>query len=278
MDDYSFSVYLYKMNKPLNAVYPPKNILITGASSGVGAALALHYAAPETCLFLSGRNPERLAEIAEMCRARGAACTTSLVDVGDKAAMASWISGILADAPLDLVIANAGISGGTANSAPEDLCAADAEIFNTNVTGVLNTLHPALPDMVRRGGGQLVIISSVAGFVPLPGAPAYAASKAAVRFYGEALAVRLAPSGVGVSVVCPGFIVSRMTDANHFPMPFLMPTDRAAALIARGIEARQIRIDFPLPMAMGLSFLGILPHRLRLWLMRRLPEKQHYKK
>ncbi|MCW5750921.1 MAG: SDR family NAD(P)-dependent oxidoreductase, partial [Alphaproteobacteria bacterium] len=211
----------------------PRSILITGASSGIGEALAMGYAAPARTLALTGRDAGRLAAVADACRARGAAVLAEAVAVEDQTAMAAFLRQAEARAPLDLVIANAGVS-----RTLKDLGELDAltrETFAVNVTGVFNTLHPAIELMLPRRRGQLAIVSSIAGFRGLPGAIAYSASKTAVRAYGEALRGRLARQGIGVSVICPGYVRSRMTARNRFPMPFIMDAPNAASIIMRGL-------------------------------------------
>ena len=179
----------------------PRSILLTGASSGIGASLAIAYAAPATSLALSGRDIERLTRVEDACRSRGASVSTTLVDVTDRAAMAEWIDAADRAAPLDLVIANAGISAGTGGRGESEERA--RQIFQVNVEGVLNTAFPALRHMTVRGTGQLALVSSLAGFRGLPGGPSYSASKAAVQSLGEAWRIELAPRGIRVSVICP---------------------------------------------------------------------------
>ena len=157
---------------------PHKHILITGASSGIGEALAKAYAAPEVNLTLSGRDPERLEKVVKTCRDSGAEVHAVVIDVTDRTSMENWIKGADQEAPLDLVFANAGISGGTARNGEDEMQA--REIFSVNLDGVLNTVWPAIHAMRPRKQGQLAILSSIAGFRGMPGAPAYSASKAAV--------------------------------------------------------------------------------------------------
>lgn len=254
-----------------------KSILITGASSGIGAALARYYAAPGVYLALCGRNRDRLAAIAAQCVQQGAQVDTAIIDVADRVTMKEWIEAVDKNHSLDLVIANAGISGGTGgvdHGEPDDQV---RKIMDVNLTGVLNTINPALPLMIARGGGQIAIMSSLAGFFGWPGAPAYSASKAAVRIHGESLYGTLLGTGVGVSVVCPGFIDTPMTAVNDYFMPFMIDADRAAALTARGLEKRSVRIAFPLPTYLLVRMLGCLPPRLSAWLLSTLPQKSAMK-
>lgn len=254
----------------------PRSILITGASSGLGAALAEDYAGPGMALALGGRDRARLDQTAERCRAKGATVAARAIDVTDAAAMADWIAQVDAANPLDLVIANAGISAGTGGGPgveggePPDQA---ARIFSTNVDGVRHTALPAIAAMQTRGRGQIAIMSSLAGFRGLPGAPAYSASKAAVRVWGEALRGQLARSGIAVSVICPGYIRTPMTDANRFPMPFLMDAERAARIIRRGLARNRARIAFPWPLYAAVWLLQALPPGWTDGLLARLPAK-----
>ena len=249
----------------------PNTIVITGGSSGIGAALAMGYAAPGRQLFLTGRNADRLADVGARVRAQGADCDTAVLDVTDQDAMRAWLTEIDTTAPIDLVIANAGISGGTAGGLEDD--AQTRRILAVDLDGVLNTIQPVIPRMVGRGGGQIALISSLAAFRGYTGAPAYCAAKAAVRVYGESLRGALRADGIGVTVVCPGFVRSRMTDANTFRMPLLMDTDRAARIIRRGLARNKARIAFPWPTYFGAWLAATLPPAWVDPLINRMPRK-----
>lgn len=250
----------------------PRAVLITGATSGIGRALAYEYARPGVTLSLCGRDAERLADVACTCRDAGAAVDSRVVDVTDAAALRGWIEAADAAAPLDLVIANAGISGGSAGGG-EDADAA-RRIFAVNMDGVINTVLPAIVPMRERGSGQIALMSSLAGFRGLPGAPAYSASKAAVRIWGEALRGALAGDGIEVSVICPGFIETPMTANNRYPMPLLMTAERGARIIRRGLARNRGRIAFPLPMYLATWLTGAAPPWITDPLLRRLPRKE----
>jgi len=251
-----------------------KSILITGASSGIGEALALEYAAEGRTLWLSGRDGARLEAVAAACRAKGAEADAHIVDVTDRTEMENWLAFAEERAPLDLVIANAGISGGTSGTPGRGEGAHQTRrIFDINMDGVLNTVLPTVAAMQQHGGGQIALMSSVASFRGIPGAPAYSASKAAVRAYGEALRGALAPANIRVSVICPGFVRSRMTDANKFHMPFLMDADRAARIIRRGLDRNKARIAFPFPTYFATWLMGALPPAVTDPFFRKMPEK-----
>lgn len=238
------------------AILPPSTILITGASSGIGAALAQAYAASGVKLGLLGRDEVRLLKVAENCRARGAEVETACVDVTSAEGMRDWLEAFDAKNPVDLVIANAGISGGSGGeSEPE---AQARKIMTVNVDGVLNTVLPLIPKFCQRRRGQIALMSSLAGMRGLPSAPAYSASKAAVRFLGEAWRGELKKYGVKVSVICPGYIRTPMTDVNTFPMPFLMEADEAARRIVKGLAVNRSRIVFPLRLYVPLWLLSCL--------------------
>lgn len=255
------------------AQYP--TVLITGASSGIGAALALELAAAGVTLHLSGRDAGRLAAVAEACQARGAATHSAVLDVCDAAAMAAWV---VAAGRLDLVVANAGISAGAGEKAPESAAQTRA-IFATNLDGVLNTVLPAIEAMRRQAPGadgcrgRIAVVASIAAFVAGSAAPAYCASKAAADAWTVATAVGLRRDGIALTSVCPGYIRTAMTARNRFPMPGLMDADRAARIILRAVAAGRIRVIFPWWMGLAARIAGLLPPRLVGAVMARLPGK-----
>jgi short-subunit dehydrogenase len=255
----------------------PRVILITGASSGIGAALAVHYARPGVRLALLGRDAARLEAVAKRCEAAGADLRTAVLDVVDGAAIAGFIESVDAERPLDLVIANAGVSGGTAGARPGDGLLEPATqvraILATNVDGLVNTVLPALRRMLARGRGQIALMSSLASFRGLPGTPTYCASKAFVRTWAEGLRPDCARQGVEINALCPGYVRTPMTARNDFPMPFLTTAERAARRIARGLERNRARIVFPRRLYWPLRAVSALPEALLDRLLPRLPRK-----
>lgn len=236
-------------------------ILITGASSGIGQALAEALAAPAVTLHLSGRDTARLQGVAETCRRRGATADVRALDVQDAGAMADWIA---TAGRLDLVVANAGISAGADAGVPETAEQTRA-IFATNLDGVLNTVLPAWQAMRRQAAGpddvrgRIAVVASIAAFMPLPAGPAYGAAKSAVDSWIVASAPAAAAEGIRLTSVCPGYIRTAMTARNDFPMPGLMDADRAAAIILRGIAAGRVRLAFPWWLAAAGHVAGLLP-------------------
>lgn len=246
------------------APYPWRNLLITGAASGLGRALAEACAAPGVTLHLGDVEPDGLAETAALCTARGAHVTTAEVDVRDAPAMAAWVTGA---APLDLVIANAGVLGKI--GAPFECPDQARRIIETNVTGTINTALPAVavfaaqpagPDGVR---GRIAVISSILAFVAAPMAPAYSASKSALQAWAEAMDGNERARGIRIHAVAPGYIRTDLSAANTMPMPLIMRPARAARLTLEGIAAGRTRISFPRRVHLGIRLVGALPPDLR---------------
>lgn len=251
----------------------PKHIVISGASGGIGAALARHYARDGVMLGLIGRDKARLDAVAETCRDLGAEVEAALIDVTNEPVLSAWLLARDDVRAVDLVIANAGVSAGTGGDDGEDKDQV-RHIFNVNVHGVMNSIHPLLPRMVERGHGQIALMASLAGFRGWPGAPAYCASKAAVKTYGEALRGSLYGSGVAVNVICPGFVKSAMTDANNFAMPFMVSAEKAAKNIACGLARNKGRIAFPFPAHFVAWLFSIMPDAFSILILRKTPRKE----
>ncbi|MFH5924317.1 SDR family NAD(P)-dependent oxidoreductase [Roseomonas xinghualingensis] len=254
----------------IGQTWPWRRVAITGASSGLGAALARELASPGRTLHLSGRNAARLATTAEACRAAGASVTESAFDVTDAPAATEWVRGT---AGLDLLIANAGTSAGTGGTreAPDQV----ARIFAVNLTGALNTIMPALemiraqppgPDGIR---GRIAAIASIAAFLASPGAPAYSASKSALQRWTEATDATARHDGLRLHAICPGFIRTPMTAPNEFPMPMLMEPEKAARRTLAGIARGKARVVYPWPIYAAARLMGAVPPA---WLSR-LPAK-----
>lgn len=246
-----------------------RTAVITGASSGIGEALALALSAKGMDLGLIARDPLRLEAVADRCREAGSKVVTAVLDVRDRSTIAAWMEEIDGASRVDLVIANAGVIGGAEKiGLLEDNSEAN-RVFETNVLGVVNTVQPLLKSMMSRGRGQIAIISSIAAFVPLAHAPSYSASKAAILNYGLSLRDALRSRGVKVSVACPGFVDTPMSRSEKGPKPFLIDTNRAAAEILDGLEADRDIIMFPKAFAWATRISGMLPAWMRRLLSRR---------
>jgi short-subunit dehydrogenase len=245
-------------------------VFLTGASSGIGEALARHYSARGATLGLVARRGDLLQ------RLRGSLATpveTYACDVRDLAALKAAASDFNAKHGVpDLVIGNAGVSHGTLTEFEED-AAVFREVLEINVVGLVNTFHPFIEGMRARGHGTLAGIASVAGIRGLPGASAYSASKAAAINYLEALRLEVRRSGIKVSTICPGFIATPMTEKNPYPMPFIIEADDAARRIARAIDAGKSYAIIPWQMAIVGRVLRVLPNILYDRAMRRMGRK-----
>jgi short-subunit dehydrogenase len=234
----------------------PLRVVITGASSGIGRSLALEYARRGAVLGLIARRGRLLEELSASLPARS---YSYVADVRDARALEGAAQDYLRRVGVpDVVIANAGVSAGNDSADPADNAMFE-EMIAANLTGMMLTFQPFIEPMRRERRGTLAGIASVAGFRGLPGASAYSASKAAAISYLESLRVELRTSGVRVITICPGYVATAMTARNTYPMPFLMPAERAAQLIARAIERGKRFYVLPWQMAM----VG--------WLLRRLP-------
>ena len=252
-------------------MHSPQKVFITGASSGIGGALASHYAAQGAILGLAARRVDQLATLTETLKAGGVsqiACYP--LDVTDAAALRSAAEDFITrhGAP-DIVIANAGVSSGTLTECAEDLDVIK-RIFATNVFGMAHTFSPfiaAMQQAVKDGRScRLVGIASVAGIRGLPGAEAYSASKSAAITYLESLRLEMRASGIKVVTIAPGYIETPMTAINPYRMPFLLPAKEAARRFARAIEKGTSYTVIPWQMGIVAKGLRLLPN----WLYDRL--------
>ena len=249
-----------------------KNILITGASSGIGEALALYYAKqPETeNIYICGRNEQRLNNVKKACQELGKAkIHAQIINITNKEEVENWINTAEKSTPLNLVFANAGVA--TLEETPENIY----NTFNTNVMGIINTITPTIENYKKRTDKDkiIAITASIAGYHGLPACPSYSATKACVKTYGEALRLNLLPHNIQVNTICPGFVRSRITDKNTCPMPFFMEAEPAAEIIAKRIQKNVGLIAFPWPMRFAVWLGSILPNAISDFIYKRLPYK-----
>jgi len=242
----------------------PSTIVITGASSGIGAALARRYAQRGSRLALIARNRPRLEAIAGECRRCGSPnVELAAIDVRERQKLKTYLERYDARFSVDLVIASAGVMTGTARDGNIEAPELSYTLMETNVLGVLNTVHPLVSCMIARRRGQIAIIGSIAGFVPLADSPSYSASKSALLTYGLSLRESLAPRGVKVNLVCPGYVDTPMTDQIVGKKRWMVDAEDAAERIRRGIERNSAVIAFPFVLAGMARLSGFLPHRFR---------------
>lgn len=246
----------------------PQTILITGATGGIGSALAQQYAKTGVQLILHGRNADLLTEVAMQCRTLGATVSTVTLDLRDIVAVQKWVDELAEQQLPDLIIANAGMNINIeANGAGERWEDMEA-LLDLNIKSTMALIQRFLPALRLRGSGQIAIISSLAAWHGLPIMPSYCASKAAIKVYGEALRGWLRVEGIQVNVVMPGYVKSAMCDAISGPKPFVWSADKAARFIARGLEKNQARISFPFPLNLGTYLLSVMPPAVSQWFLK----------
>jgi NAD(P)-dependent dehydrogenase (short-subunit alcohol dehydrogenase family) len=246
-----------------------RTILLTGASSGIGRALAFRYAGPDMRLLLVGRDPERLAEVAGRCGAAGAEVASARLDVRDAAAMSAQILAWDSLHAIDLAVACAGIVSGTGAGRAVETPEAVRAVLAIDLIGALNTIGPLLAPMMARRAGHVAIVGSLAGLRGFPSSPAYSAAKAGVHAYCEGIRSRLKSFGVAVSLIAPGFVETPLNRAVMAPRPLQMSADKAARIIRRGLDRRRPMIAFPWVLYAGLRLLTLLPSSFGDWLLDR---------
>ena len=253
------------------------NVLITGASSGIGRALAIECARRGNTLFLCGRSRPRLDDAVRACRDLGARVYGEVLDVANAEAVRRWMQAADNAAPLDRVFSNAGVATGVESE--ENV----RETFAVNVSGNVNVVLAAIDLFRRRRAADesaarqvpphILVTASIAGYGPLKSCPSYSATKSCMKTWALALRGMLAAEGIRVSAICPGFVRSRITEKNTCPMPFFMEADKAARIILTRADRNVGLIAFPWPMRLASWALSILPFRLNELLNRLLPAK-----
>ena len=245
-----------------------KTVMITGASSGIGRGLALELSRRGAKVGLIARRAEALTELVreiENANGKALALPADVMDAASLSAAATELES--AFGPIDVLIANAGV-GATVDGA-ELKGSTVAGVINVNVIGAANSVEAVVPEMVKRGSGQLVVISSLAAYRGLPKSAAYCASKAAVSAFFESLRLDLKPRGIDVTIIHPGFIKTPLTAGRHAQMPFLMELDDAVGKITSAIEKRKKSYAFPWQLASIVRAGMIMPNFMYDWISRR---------
>jgi short-subunit dehydrogenase len=237
-------------------------IVLTGASGGIGVALAAELAAPGRKLVLIARDTVKLQSLAEALSGTGCDVETAALDVRDRDALHAFLSDLDARHPVDLVIANAGVTAGLGpNRSREGDEEADRQL-DINYRGAVNTVTGVVEAMRLRGKGQIVLVASLAGMRALPDMPSYSASKAALIAYGHSLRGWLKPFGVDVTIICPGFVTSPMSARHKGAKPFEISAEKAARKMRRAIEKQRAFYAFPFLLATGIRLQNLLPARV----------------
>jgi short-subunit dehydrogenase len=246
----------------------PVTVLITGATGGIGEALARRYAQPGQTLLLHGRDRAKLGAVARACETRGARVVCVVFDLCDAAGAETTLRTLSNEHAIDLAIINAGVGRMIGAGEEVESWEVAKTVLAVNLDGAIASIAGVLPEMRRRGSGQIAVISSLEAYFGLPVTPIYCASKSALKAYGEALRGWLAPQGIAVNVVLPGFVRTPMSDRFLGPKPWMLSPDRAAMLIQRGLEGNRARIAFPRVLAWGMWWLAVLPASWSQWLVR----------
>lgn len=252
-----------------DAKKPARKVAVTGASGGIGAALLQEYAAPGTRIYACGRNETALQANARAARALGAEVLCEVFDVRDDDKLIEWIDSVTAEGDLDVLIVNQGVSSSCQVSdkgvLPEEKDDLLREI-DVNARADLLVVNEAVTRMIRRKRPehhfQVGLVSSMASFTGLPSSPGYSASKACVRVYGQALRRLVSCHNIGVTVICPGFVESPMSERFVGGKPFMVTAETAARRICRDMQANRAQCVFPKILRWGIALLPLVPEAL----------------
>ena len=246
-----------------------KIVWITGASSGIGRAIALKMASEGWTVAATARSVEKLNELVETSKTLPGVIYSFPADVTEKHSIYAKLDKIETEhGVIDLAILNAGtyIADNAETANTENISA----LMKLNFFGTINCLHPLVNRMRSRGEGAIAVVSSLAGYVGLPGATAYGASKAALISLTESLRPELSSHGIKLQLINPGFIKTPLTDLNDFPMPFLMEADDAACVIYKGLQSQCFEISFPLIFSIIMKVIKLLPYKILFFVTKRL--------
>lgn len=245
-----------------------KVIVLTGATGGIGCALAFTYAQTANRLVLIARDKDRLERLQEELQDTYAQIDIKAIDVRNRSALHEYLAEIDAKHSVDILIANAGVTAGLGKNRSRERDEEIDRLIDVNYKGVVNTISGLLDRMQARKSGQIVLISSLAGMRALPDMPTYSATKAALIAYGDALRVWLKPFGISVTTICPGFVTSPMSARHKGPKPFEMSAQKAAQLMVKAVEKRRPFYAFPAILAAAIRLQNLLPTTLGDWFMR----------
>jgi len=247
-----------------------KVAILTGASSGIGHALAKELARGGFKVGLLARRREPLEQLAAEIKQAGGAADFETADVTDRPGLLAAIHRLTDRlGPADLLVANAG-AGVPTDIEPMNVPEVE-QMIRVNQFGVIYAIEAVLPDMLKRKSGHLAAVSSLAAYKGFPGQAGYCSSKAAVKMYMDSLRIQLRSRGIAVTTICPGFVKTPMTAAHKFPMPFLMEPDEAARRVARALRRKKKVFNFPWPMARLVKFCYWVPD----WIMARATRHTH---
>jgi short-subunit dehydrogenase len=247
-----------------------RHILITGASSGLGAALACACAGPDVRLTLCGRDVGRLNAVAKRCRDRGATAVTSEFDLRDADTLGDRVRDFDRAAPIDTAILSAGLGGAIPQHQKVETVSRASDIAAVNFAAVVILATALAGFMAERRRGRIVIIGSIADSFPLPMAPTYCGTKAGLKMFAEALGLQLERHNVAVTLVSPGFIDTPMSRQIDDPKPFILTAEHAAAIVIRRIEAGAAAIVIPWPFHIVSIASRLMPRALTRFVIRRL--------